>query len=168
VKNAQARRLRIIQDTIKSGEGSGEWQLWVDTMAQLLSKETYFRWHDSGDLQSVEHLKLVVAVCKRTPHVMHRMPTKEVKLIRRYVQTVSKLPFNLVIQLSSPMVNDRLDVSKEEWAYGMQVATVYTNAAAAYADGKIFVCPATTERKSCDDCRACWDPNMTNIAYMLH
>jgi len=168
VKNAQARRLRILNEVITSGEGSGEWQLWVDTMVQLMSRETYFRWHDSGDLQSMEHLKLIVAVCKRTPHVMHRMPTKEFKTIRRYVQTVCKLPDNLIVQLSSPMLNDRIKVSHERWADGMQVATTYTNAAAAYADGVKFVCPATVDRKTCGDCRACWDPTITNIAYMLH
>src|SRR5271169_6081510 len=40
---------------------------WVEAMIFLVGKENWFRWHDSGDLQSVDHLRAIVAVCKATP-----------------------------------------------------------------------------------------------------
>ena len=38
----------------------------------------FFRWHDSGDLQSLEHLRNIFDVCLATPAVGHWMPTREV------------------------------------------------------------------------------------------
>ena len=42
----------------------------------------FFRWHDSGDLQSLEHLKNIFDVCLATPDVGHWMPTREVKFLK--------------------------------------------------------------------------------------
>ena len=52
---------------------------WVNAMAvQINSKKTkYFRWHDSGDIQDVEHLLKIFEVCKLSPDVKHWMPTRE-------------------------------------------------------------------------------------------
>ena len=45
---------------------------WMDAMVTLINgrhwqPEPVFRWHDSGDVQSVQHLKNIFEVCKRTP-----------------------------------------------------------------------------------------------------
>src|SRR5438105_1655267 len=45
--------------------------LWIAAMARLINhygrKAGYFRWHDSGDIQSVAHLEAVARVCELTP-----------------------------------------------------------------------------------------------------
>ena len=40
---------------------------WVEAMAVLIKGKKFFRWHDSGDLQSVQHLINIMEVCKLTP-----------------------------------------------------------------------------------------------------
>ena len=52
---------------------------WVDAMVTLIYGEEVFRWHDSGDLQSVQHLKNIFEVCSRTPSTWHWLPTREAK-----------------------------------------------------------------------------------------
>ena len=47
VKSAMERRLEALKDPG-----------WVDAMIQLIKPHKEFRWHDSGDLQSLEHLQL--------------------------------------------------------------------------------------------------------------
>ena len=51
---------------------------WVQAMAVLIKGKKHFRWHDSGDLQSVHHLKKIFEVCNLTPDTMqHWLPTQE-------------------------------------------------------------------------------------------
>ena len=46
---------------------------WVDAMVFLLlhycTKSKVFRWHDSGDIQSIDHLQKIVAIAERTPNI---------------------------------------------------------------------------------------------------
>src|SRR5262245_26001367 len=51
---------------------------WVNAMVTLLHsyKEVgYFRWHDSGDLQSVDHLRKIVLVAEGCPEIRFWLPT---------------------------------------------------------------------------------------------
>ena len=38
---------------------------WIEAMVALVDKQPWFRWHDSGDVQSVQHLKNIFEVCKQ-------------------------------------------------------------------------------------------------------
>ena len=40
---------------------------WVDAMVTLITGETWFRWHDSGDLQGPEHLQLCLLYTSPSP-----------------------------------------------------------------------------------------------------
>ena len=46
VQAALKRRLQALEDP-----------RWVDAMVTLITGEKYFRWHDSGDIQSLKHLE---------------------------------------------------------------------------------------------------------------
>ena len=71
---------------------------WVEAMAVLIKGKKHFRWHDSGDLQSVQHLKNIFEVCKLTPDTMHWLPTQE----RQYLPlNTDSIPKNLLIRLSN-------------------------------------------------------------------
>ena len=36
---------------------------WVEAMAVQIKRQKWFRWHDAGDLQSVQHLNNIISVC---------------------------------------------------------------------------------------------------------
>jgi hypothetical protein len=148
VKNAQYRRLK----SLKNGSN------WIWGMAYLItrSKSKYFRWHDTGDIQSLAHLVQIVQVCMLTPNIKHRLPTKEIEIVRSYLK-MYRLPDNLVIRISSPFIGDkpRKDVEGLD-----TTSTVNTNIG--------FKCPATRTRKICGNCRACWSRKIKNIDYKLH
>ena len=124
---------------------------WVDAMITLISGEPFFRWHDSGDIQSIEHLENIFRVCRKTPKTQHWMPTREAQFIKRL--NVNQVPRNLIIRMSSHMI-DQGPVSFWPWT-----STVVTS-------GKS--CPAQEQGNQCKNCRACWDRSVKNIAYPKH
>ena len=65
VKNALKRRLASLTHP-----------QWVEAMTTLVKKKKHFRWHDSGDIQSVKHLINIFEVCKNTPATSHWLPTQ--------------------------------------------------------------------------------------------
>ena len=94
VQDAQYRRLKAIQSP-----------QWVQAMAHLINskKPDVFRWHDSGDVQDLNHLKKIYEVCRLTPSKRHWLPTREA-WIKDHLDCK---PNNLVIRFSAPMVNQR-------------------------------------------------------------
>ena len=72
---------------------------WVFAMTVLIKGEEVFRWHDSGDLQSVQHLKNIFEVCNKTPETSHWLPTREAKFLKLMDPEV--LPKNLKIGRAS-------------------------------------------------------------------
>ena len=124
---------------------------WVEAMVALIHGEPWFRWHDSGDLQSPEHLKQIFEVCKRTPETQHWMPTREAQFIKDIPS--DKIPPNLIIRMSSHMI-DQGPVTFWPWT-----STVST---------KSKTCPAQDQGNQCRDCRACWDRKVSNVTYPKH
>ena len=141
VQDAQYRRLAAI-----TGDK------WVEAMAHLINskKPDVFRWHDSGDVQDLDHLKKIYAVCRLTPGKRHWLPTREAWIKKHLYDK----PDNLVIRFSAPMVNQRAHAS---WPNSSSVVT-----------GKDFNCPASKQNNECKDCRMCWNPEIKNIAYKAH
>jgi len=133
--------------------------LWVDAMVVLVGRQRvrFFRWFDSGDLQSIDHLARIVAVCEQTPHINHWLPTREYKIVSDYraVRTLP-LPPNLTIRLSAHMVD-----GQPPTAYGLPTSTVTT-------DHSERTCPAPDQQNQCGACRACWNPTVQNVAYGKH
>ena len=138
IKAAQYRRL----DAIKH-------PAWVPAMAAVIKRQKWFRWHDAGDVQDQQHLKKIYEVCRLTPSKRHWMPTREAWI----KQHLHDKPANLVIRLSSPMV-DQGPVSS--WP---NTSTVVTSGAS---------CPAPKQNNECGSCRQCWDSSIKNISYGKH
>ena len=141
VRAALDRRLQALTDP-----------RWVDAMVTLITGEKWFRWHDSGDIQSPEHLKNIFEVCKRTPETRHWLPTREAKFLTLMDPEV--VPKNLIIRMSSHMI-DQGPVKSWPWT-----STVVT-------DGN-HSCPASKQNNECKSCRACWDRSTANISYGKH
>lgn len=139
---------------------------WVDAMAFQINfyaakGDLYFRWHDSGDLQSIEHLQRIIEVCKQTPMVTHWLPTREYSMIKEYLATGNKLPDNLTVRVSSPLINVyQIGFVK----MGLPVSGVHSDESKA----KGHCCPAIKQGGVCGDCRACWDKDVSIVSYHVH
>jgi hypothetical protein len=142
VKDAMQRRLDSINHP-----------LWTQAMAAsiLETKTGFFRWHDSGDLQSLDHLKKIFEVCKLTPGIQHWLPTRETSIIA-CIQA-DEVPKNLIIRLSAHKVDGKASTF---WPWTSTVVTSEKT------------CPAAEQENKCKDCRACWDRSIPNIAYGKH
>jgi hypothetical protein len=142
VQAAQYKRLEAIKHP-----------LWAIAMAaQINSKKSkFFRWHDSGDIQSVKHLLKIFKVCRLTPDVQHWMPTREAQILK--VVPPSRVPDNLIIRMSGTKVDGEAPTF---WPW---TSTVVNEGA---------TCPAPKQDNKCGSCRACWDKSIKNIAYGKH
>ena len=140
VQDAQYRRLAAIKDP-----------QWVTAMAHLINskKPDVFRWHDSGDVQDLEHLNKIFSVCKLTPGKRHWMPTREAWI----KDHLDRAPSNLVIRFSAPMVDQAAPAS---WPNTSTVVTAHAT------------CPAPHQGNQCKDCRNCWNSEIKNISYGQH
>lgn len=117
----------------------------------------WHRWHDSGDLQSVEHLIKIIEVAEQTPEIRHWLPTRETQIVlaahRRLSAFCIGFPDNLTIRLSSTMVDGP---APKAWAL---TSTVVSDGA---------TCPAPAQGNACMDCRKCWSQEAENVAYHKH
>ena len=147
VKEALARRLNSLTDP-----------KWIEAMTVLVAhyslKVPFFRWHDSGDLQSVEHLKNIFEVCKQTPGTLHWLPTREARFLKLMDPDV--VPKNLKIVLSDHM-NDQAR-PPSWWPYTSGVTTSH----------ELVTCPASRQGNKCLDCRKCWDRGTKRVIYGKH
>jgi hypothetical protein len=134
--------------------------MWADGMIRLIShyvdpKDPYFRIHDSGDIQSVDHLLRWVAIARAIPSVAFWMPTKEGRMLKTAMAIVEEWPSNLVVRMSAPMLGQAPPRSFD----GLLSSTVKS--------GEGFECGAYTRDNKCGPCRACWSPDVENIDYHL-
>ena len=65
----------------------------------------WHRWHDFGDIQSVNHLAKICEVARRTPQIKHWLPTRELSMVQQYIKAGGIVPRNLVIRVSATMVD---------------------------------------------------------------
>lgn len=136
--------------------------LWVPCMAFLINHQRAdraFRWHDAGDLQSLEHLERIVGVVKLTPFIDHWIPTREVGIVGAYHEKHGAFPRALRVRLSAFMVDGPAPVALAK-RVGAGVSTVTT-------DPDRVTCPAYAQGGACGTCRACWGAALA-IAYPKH
>lgn len=146
VRAAQEKRIQSLQDP-----------RWVDALVFMIQRRkcTFFRWHDSGDLQGVWHLEKIVEVARRCPDTQFWIPTREKATVRKYVAQHGEFPPNLVVRVSGTMVDGP---PPSGFAHTSTVVT----------DKKVASCPAYQQGGVCGSCRACWDPAVKNVSYPKH
>jgi len=140
VQDAQYRRLATIKDP-----------QWVTAMAHLINskKPDVFRWHDSGDVQDLDHLQKIYEVCRLSPSKRHWLPTREAWIQKH----LASKPKNLIIRFSMPMVDQAPAGSFQHYS------TVVKSGAN---------CPAPQQDNECRDCRNCWNSEIKNVSYGIH
>lgn len=152
---------------------------WCDAMVTLIKHhcrppEDFFRWHDSGDIQSSGHLARILEVVERTSEVRHWLPTREHEDVaavlldrigaegRRFLDEAragdaisecvlgllvrEAVPTNLVIRLSADMIDSEpvLPPALAPLLRWLPTSTVQTAARH----------PIYTDEKGCIECRA--------------
>ena len=122
---------------------------WIMAMAHNSKKSKWFRWHDSGDVQSVEHMQKILTVCRLTPGTKHWLPTQE----RPYLPAPEDVPSNLIIRLSGSKVDGPRSTA---WTHTSSVVT------------KGATCPAPSQGGKCRKCRKCWNKTIKNVSYGKH
>jgi len=151
------RRLAAIMDL----------DLWIEAFSMVLqayldgkikgkgkhNDPRYFRFHDTGDLQSAQHLEAIVEIAKRFPQVSFWVPTKERKIVSNYLKSFGNFPSNLVVRVSMPMIGqDPSDF------HGLPIACVDSSKAK----------PCRMINGECGSCRDCWDPKVRAVSYGKH
>lgn len=137
---------------------------WTTAMMHLVewqarkNEQPFFRWFDTGDLQSRAMLERIVQVAAGTPKVQHWLPTKEHELVQSHLND-HRIPDNLTIRTSAHFV-DRASADRS----GLPTSTVHSNLP---AHG--YRCTAYDERPfTCGHCRRCWDQTIKNVSYPHH
>ena len=155
-KIAMNRRLAALQDS-----------RWVRARGTLMKGRPYFRWHDSGDIQSSWHLARILEVCKQTPDTKHWLPTREARLLALMDPDI--IPPNLIIRLSATKVDG---AAGKSWPW---TSTVYKKTFLWKVKlwfNKIFKikgkCFAAIQSGKCKSCRQCWTHSINSIAYAKH
>jgi len=134
---------------------------WVSLMVEMISKREksgFFRWHDSGDLQSVNHLASIVEVARQLPAIKFWLPTREFSIVANYLRE-NTFPENLTVRLSALMFD-----SPAPSAIAQRLGLVTSGA----SSGEDFTCPSSKQEGKCQACRACWNKNVVNINYKKH
>jgi len=144
-------RFPAVQKAMEKRAASIKLDLWVQAMTRLIIGIKHFRWHDSGDLQGVDHLKKIFEVCKATPATRHWLPTREAWLFKYMDPAV--LPKNLIIRLSGMKINGP---APSWWPWTSTVSTTTKT------------CPASDQGNVCGSCRSCWSRDVKNVIYPKH
>ena len=154
VRAAHARRLESISKPY-----------WVAVMTELISRKSkkvpYFRWHDSGDLQSLEHLSKIVEIAKNLPGISFWLPTKQPDFVQTFLRAGNTFPANLTVRVSAPMIGRAPE--KISGTVGSSVED-----SSRFGLGTSFACMAPKQKGSCMECRACWNFQVEEVTYLEH
>jgi hypothetical protein len=123
-----------------------------------------FRWFDSGDILSVEFLKALIEVCKKTPDTRHWIPTTTWNYnnseFLELLQVLQALP-NVILRASNPGAIPVLP----KGLYPLQSVVVDK---IKKSTKELFYCPASQLNGKCGPCKACYNKNIETVAYLEH
>lgn len=113
----------------------------------------YFRFESFGDLINEYHAINYFRICKKNPATHFALWTKNPFLIQKAIDDYKvEKPKNLIIVLSSPFLNKKVDASR--WTFIDKTFTVYDNETIKIKDLKI-----NCGGRSCMSCLRCYKKN---------
>lgn len=137
-------------------------ELWVDAMVVSIGTDAYFRWHDSGDIQDIEHLEKIAAVARALPNCQFWLPTREYGIVSAFTAQYD-IPKNLIIRLSAMFTDKPVVVPASlKGINGIAVSNVHSKTAIGTA------CNAPKQNGECRNCRACWNRKVAAVSYSIH
>ena len=141
---------------------------WVGRMVKQVSKFDYFRWFDSGDIETKMLLGKIHAVILKTPNVKHWLPTRSDKVFAKGVvsgtlHSMCQSVTNVAVRLSA----DNIGLNNQERP-GVNSYVIKPEEIFEAKKQGIIVCPVgiNPNQKSCDTCTACYTDQ--KVAYVLH
>jgi hypothetical protein len=137
--------------------------LWVEAMIKLIGNKPFFRWHDSGDIQSVDHLYKIAQIAWRLPKTQFWLPTREANIVKDFVKQ-NEIPCNLVIRISAMFMDQEAKLPRSLTKF----TNILTSSVHKTKELTGFKCVAPSQKGQCGDCRACWDNTVTNVSYHAH
>lgn len=150
---------------------------WAEAFAWILERvyptAIHFRLHDSGDLQGVWHLDMLVDVARRRPQVKFWLPTHEPWYVASWLMDHGSFPENFVVRLSADAINARLAWSGLDHVLRGKVATSTihpeNSPPVQVSDRRrdSVECRAHDRGNQCGPCRACWTLDVRNVSYPL-
>ena len=161
---AQERRLNTLSSNPTARKK------WRDTFVEffqghidmgLPDVSRYFRWFDSGDLQSVEMLEDIVEIARRVPSMNFWLPTRETTFLKEYLFTSQKIPDNICIRISANQTG-----KKRKYSISI-LHKRFSDSTVDYFDDEYEECPAPKQDNTCGGCRKCWEP-AHKVGYHKH
>ena len=152
--SGEKARMRRYDILVKAMESASYREAFVVAFTRILEKETFFRWHDAGDLQGDVHLSIICEIAERNPHVKFWLPTREYAIVNQYLGTI---PSNLVVRVSAHKVDH---VTPTGFANTSTVHKLNAH--------KGLECGAYKQGGKCLDCRKCWSADVVNVSYPIH
>jgi len=135
--------------------------LWISAMVAHIGSDSYFRWHDSGDLQGLWHLEKIAQVAIETPNCMHWLPTREYSFVKQYIAKHGALPKNLIVRLSAMHVDKAVTIPASlQGQANVTVSNVHTSTPIGHE------CNSPKQDGQCRDCRMCWSTKP--VSYKIH
>ncbi len=137
----------------------------------------FFRWHDSGDIFHADYGRAIFEVARRTPSVMHWIPTRMGSLVAKLAAGGCLLPANIAVQVSCRhggsleaiqlAAVERIRTIQPDARVGITYAMAGPQSrflplktVRSLLGGHASICPATvasrTEDRTCQGCRRCW------------
>lgn len=136
--------------------------LWTKNMITYIGKyrkgdKNYFRWHDSGDVQSINHLDAINNIALALPEIQFWLPTREIKIVRSYQAMHGQFAPNLIVRISAHMNDAQPNHKITGYASGVEDSNPNLSG---------YKCPAPSQGNNCQECRACWTEE--TIIYHKH
>lgn len=143
---------------------------WVRAMVTLIKKKCakvpFFRWHDSGDIQDLNHFRKIIKIAEILPHIKFWIPTQEHELIRKIKP--ENIPANLTIRLSNRKIGEQIEPQDFPSSGVVKMDNTDWEEAVANNTKRYFACPSSLQNNECNTCRACWNPDIEHIIYRMH
>ena len=155
VQAAMYKRLdAVVSDTT-------EWQVLITELISRKEHSGYFRWHDSGDIQNVEHLNALNNIALSLPAIKFWLPTRETELVDQWLDGANgAVANNLAIRISANMISQKPSSPTHR-------ADTITTSSVGF-DASSFHCPALKQGNQCGSCRACWSRDVPTVNYKPH
>lgn len=141
---------------------------WEDAMVLQILQNTdqYFRWFDSGDVQSFKHARAICNIASRTPTIKHWLPSHESDIWGQ-LQAEGVIPANLIVRLSGIKIGKKRRTSRFPTSMVIKASRKDWEEKVTLTDG-IHYCPGPLQDEKCGTCRACWSAGVRTVAYRQH
>ena len=82
-------RFKNVKDALQRRMDSLDHPQWVQAMVVLIDKQPWFRWHDSGDIQSMKHLENMPNYIQIQRQVKLYLKCIRIKLVKVFQEQLS-------------------------------------------------------------------------------